>query len=62
MRKEGLPTAAVLTDHALMSITADLHQPDISALYAAVGEGRISAQTIVQATGGGGRWCRGGCR
>jgi len=48
MRKEGLPLQRLMTNQALTAISADLHQPDISALYAAVGESRVSAQTIVK--------------
>ncbi len=48
MRKQGLPLQRMMTNQALTTIAADLHQSDISALYAAVGEGRISAATIVQ--------------
>ena len=48
MRKQGLPLQRMMTNQALTTIAADLHQTDISALYAAVGEGRISAATIVR--------------
>lgn len=48
MRKQGLPLQRMMTNQALTAIAADLHQTDISALYASVGEGRISAATIVQ--------------
>ncbi len=48
MRKEGLPLQRLMTNQALTTISAELNQPDISALYAAVGEGRIGAQTIVK--------------
>ncbi len=48
MRKQGLPLQRMMTNQALTTIAAELHQADISALYAAVGEGRISAATIVQ--------------
>ena len=48
MRKQGLPLQRLMTNQALTTIAADLHQSDISALYASVGESRISAATIVQ--------------
>ncbi len=48
MRKQGLPLQRMMTNQALKAIAADLHQQDISALYAAVGEGRITAETIVK--------------
>ncbi len=48
MRKQGLPLQRMMTNQALSVIAVDLHQQDISALYASVGEGRISAETIVK--------------
>ena len=48
MRKRGLPLQRLMTNQALSSIAVDMNQPDVTALYAAVGEGRISANTIVQ--------------
>ncbi len=48
MRKQGLPLQRMMTNQALTAIAADLHQADISALYASVGENRISADTIVR--------------
>ena len=48
MRKQGLPLQRMMTNQALTAIAADLHQQDISALYASVGEGRITAETIVK--------------
>ncbi len=48
MRKQGLPLQRMMTNQALTTIAAELHQTDVSALYAAVGEGRISAATIVR--------------
>ncbi len=47
VRKQGLPLQRMMTNQALLTIAADLHQADVSALYASVGEGRISAQSIV---------------
>ncbi len=48
MRKEGLPLQRLMTNQALSTIAAELHQADVSALYAAVGDGRISATSIVK--------------
>lgn len=48
MRKQGLPIQRLLTSSALTSIAKDLRLTDISALYAAVGENRISAEAVVQ--------------
>lgn len=47
VRKQGLPLQRMMTNTALTSIAAGLNQADVTALYASVGEGRISAQTIV---------------
>lgn len=48
MRKRGLPLQRMMTNQALATIAADLNQPDVTALYATVGEGKIAASTIVQ--------------
>lgn len=48
LRKEGLPLQRLLTAQSLTTIAADLHQGDVTSLYAAVGEGRIGASTVVQ--------------
>jgi guanosine-3',5'-bis(diphosphate) 3'-pyrophosphohydrolase len=48
MRKQGLPLQRLLTNAGLLQIAQDLHQPDITGLYAAIGEGQVSAQTVVQ--------------
>ncbi|CAB4899523.1 unannotated protein [freshwater metagenome] len=48
MRKQGLPLQRLMTNQSMQGIAAELHQSDITALYAAVGDGRISAATIVQ--------------
>jgi guanosine-3',5'-bis(diphosphate) 3'-pyrophosphohydrolase len=47
MRKQGLPLQRLATADALNAIAADLHYNDLSALYAAVGEGHVSAQSVV---------------
>lgn len=48
MRKQGLPLQRLMTNQALQALAVDLHQGDGSGLYAAVGEGRVSAATVVQ--------------
>ncbi|TEX51484.1 MAG: bifunctional (p)ppGpp synthetase/guanosine-3',5'-bis(diphosphate) 3'-pyrophosphohydrolase [Actinomycetales bacterium mxb001] len=48
MRKEGLPLQRLMSNQALATIAAELHQADVSALFAAVGEGRISAPSITK--------------
>jgi GTP pyrophosphokinase len=56
MRKASLPLQRLLGGDALVTLARDMHYADISALYAAVGEGHVSAQTVVtrlvQALGG----------
>ena len=47
MRKQELPLQRLATADALKSIAAELRYPDVSALYAAVGEGHVSAQSVV---------------
>jgi GTP pyrophosphokinase len=47
MRKQNLPLQRLATADALFQIASDLHYPDLTALYAAVGEGRVSAQSVV---------------
>ncbi len=48
MRKEGLPLKRVLTHDNLATVATELRLPDVSALYAAVGEGNLGAQTVVR--------------
>jgi len=48
MRKAGLPLHRLLSPGALQGLLADLHVSDVTALYAAVGEGRVSATSVVQ--------------
>ena len=47
MRRHGLPLARLMTGEALLTLSKDLHYPDVAALYAAVGENHVSAQSIV---------------
>ena len=47
MRKQNLPLQRLATADALNQIATDLHYSDLSALYAAVGEGHVSAQSVV---------------
>jgi len=46
MRKQGLPLQRLATADALLTIARELHYADLSALYAAVGEGHVSAQSV----------------
>jgi GTP pyrophosphokinase len=47
MRKQGLPLQRMATADALLAIATELRYPDLSALYAAVGESHVSAQSVV---------------
>ena len=48
MRKEGQPLKRVLTHESLNTVATDLRLHDVDALYAAVGEGNLGAQTVVR--------------
>ncbi len=48
MRREGLPLQRMLTHETLSVVASELHHPDVTALYAAVGEGNTTAQTVVR--------------
>ncbi|MEN5073849.1 bifunctional (p)ppGpp synthetase/guanosine-3',5'-bis(diphosphate) 3'-pyrophosphohydrolase [Isoptericola cucumis] len=48
MRKQNLPIQRLLSHEALVGIASDMRYADVSALYAAVGEGHTSAQHVVE--------------
>ena len=48
MRKEGVPLKRVMTHETLTTVATEMRLPDVSALYAAVGEGHVGAQTVVR--------------
>ena len=48
LRKEGLPLKRVMTHDSLTQVANELRLVDVSALYAAVGEGNLGAQTVVR--------------
>ncbi|NGN63076.1 bifunctional (p)ppGpp synthetase/guanosine-3',5'-bis(diphosphate) 3'-pyrophosphohydrolase, partial [Streptomyces sp. A7024] len=48
MRKQNLPIQRILTGDSLVTIAHEMRYPDISALYAAIGESHVSAQHVVQ--------------
>ncbi len=48
MRKAGLPLQKILGGHSLLQLAHDLNYPDIEALYAAVGDGHISANHVIE--------------
>ncbi len=56
MRKQNLPIQRILTGDSLVTLAHEMRYPDISALYAAIGEGHVAAQNVVhklvQAVGG----------
>ncbi|MGZ4629357.1 RelA/SpoT family protein [Oryzihumus sp.] len=47
MRKQGLPLQRLMSHESLAGLAGELRYADISALYAAVGEGHVSAQHVV---------------
>src|SRR6476619_3916109 len=47
MRKEGLPLQRLMSHETLTGLASELRYQDIDALYAAVGEGHVSAQHVV---------------
>lgn len=48
MRKSSLPMQRLLGGDQLMTIAREMHLTDITALYVSVGEGHVSAQSVVQ--------------
>ncbi|WP_246861417.1 bifunctional (p)ppGpp synthetase/guanosine-3',5'-bis(diphosphate) 3'-pyrophosphohydrolase [Nocardioides sp. SYSU D00065] len=48
MRKEGLPLTRLMSHDVLALVAEHFHHADVSALYAAVGEGNLSAQAVVR--------------
>ena len=48
MRKAGLPLQKIFAGHALLELAHDMHYADIDALYSAVGDGHVSAASIVE--------------
>jgi GTP diphosphokinase / guanosine-3',5'-bis(diphosphate) 3'-diphosphatase len=47
MRKQGLPLQRLMTHDTLTGLAGELRYPDVSSLYAAVGDGHVSAQHVV---------------
>jgi GTP diphosphokinase / guanosine-3',5'-bis(diphosphate) 3'-diphosphatase len=48
IRKEGVPLKRVLTHETLTTVATEMRLADVSALYAAVGEGNVGAQSVVK--------------
>ncbi|MFC4614618.1 RelA/SpoT family protein [Cellulomonas algicola] len=48
MRKQNLPIQRLLSHESLVALANEMRYQDVSALYAAIGEGQVSAATVVQ--------------
>ncbi|WP_285751852.1 bifunctional (p)ppGpp synthetase/guanosine-3',5'-bis(diphosphate) 3'-pyrophosphohydrolase [Lentzea sp. NBRC 105346] len=48
VRRVGLPLQRLVSADSMAALAKELHYPDMSALYAAVGEGHTSARHVVQ--------------
>jgi GTP pyrophosphokinase len=48
MRKQNLPIQRLLSHDVLASLAEEMRYGDVSSLYAAVGEGQVTASTVVQ--------------
>jgi GTP pyrophosphokinase len=48
MRKQGLPLQRLMTAQAMSTLALDLRYTDVDDLYAAVGENKISASSVIQ--------------
>jgi len=47
MRKQHLPLQRLMTHESLVALASEMRYPDVSSLYAAVGEGHAAAQSVV---------------
>ncbi|WP_250447144.1 bifunctional (p)ppGpp synthetase/guanosine-3',5'-bis(diphosphate) 3'-pyrophosphohydrolase [Actinotalea sp. C106] len=48
MRKQNLPIQRLLSHESLVTLANEMRYADVSALYAAIGEGQATASTVVQ--------------
>ncbi len=48
MRKQGLPIQRLMSHESLVALATEMRYPDISGLYAAVGDGHVAAASVVQ--------------
>lgn len=48
MRRQNLPLQRLMTQEALGEVAAGMRYEDVSALYAAVGEGHVSTQSVIE--------------
>jgi GTP pyrophosphokinase len=51
MRKAGLPLQKIFAGQAILELAHDLHYQDIETLYAAIGNGHVSAASITEKLG-----------
>ena len=50
MRKQNLPLQRLMTQDILSEVAAQMRYDDVSALYAAIGEGHVSTQSVLEKT------------
>ena len=48
MRKQSLPLTKLMSQDVLVSIATTMRYEDVSALYAAIGEGHVSTQSVIE--------------
>jgi GTP pyrophosphokinase len=48
LRKHGLPLQKLMTHETLTAVAQDLHLADVAGLYAAVGDGHVSPQNVIE--------------
>ena len=48
MRKQNLPLQKMMSQDSFAQVAADMRYEDVSALYAAVGEGHVSTQSVIE--------------
>jgi GTP pyrophosphokinase len=48
MRKQHLPIQRLMSHESLVVLASEMRYPDVSSLYAAVGDGHVSAQSVVE--------------
>jgi len=48
MRKQNLPLQKLMNQESVAGVAAQLNYPDVEALYAAVGEGHVSTQSVIE--------------
>ena len=48
LRKQKLPLSQILNSGALQQVALQLRYPDVAGLYAGVGEGHVSAQSVIE--------------